>query len=85
MSRRVIWWIVLGAIALHAAAFFWLSRQSLPQARETPRGPYHFEHIAVRVPNEEGDNMIVRQYTVSTDLVDPTPQFVPTPQPEVTP
>lgn len=79
MNRRTIFYIIGGAVMLHIALFIVLANKGLPEPRQTEREPNHFDHLAVRVQDEDGQNYIVRQYTVSTDLADPTPQFADQP------
>jgi len=79
MNRRTVITIVLGVLLLHVGGFLWLANKGIHKPALTPRGPEHFEHIAVRVEDKNGEKYIVRQYTVTTDLVDPTPQFVDEP------
>jgi len=76
MKRHTLLLTLTVVLLLHVGLFVLLSRSGLPQRPPTPRGPHHFDHIAVRVYDDAGESYIVRQYTVSTDLADPTPQFV---------
>jgi len=75
MNRRTLFWIACGVVLLHGLLFFLLANKGIPKRPGTPQEPDAFRTMAVRVRDTEGNPSIVRQFTVSTQLADPTPQF----------
>ena len=68
MSRRTIVWIVVGAVLLHGAAFWYFGRGSaLPKARYSAPPNFGYKQTTY-IDAETGDKTIEREIRVSTKL-----------------
>ncbi len=72
MSRRVILWIVAGAICLHAGVFLLIANlKPLPELPYiAPRKKPNFSASELLITNEAGESTRIREFTVSTRLTE---------------
>ena len=72
MSKRTLWYIIMGAVLLHAGLFLYLGRfRALPKADYRPPQENFGYREVVRTDMKTGERTVTQEYTVSTRLVTP--------------
>lgn len=71
MSRRTIFYIIIGAVLFHVGLFYIASHtRALPKTRVIPR-PNFTTNEQVYSDTTNGDKITYREFKVSTKLADP--------------
>jgi len=72
MSRRVLIWVVAGAVCVHAGVFLLIANMKpLPEIPYiAPRKKPNFTAAELVITNEAGERTRIREFTVSTKLTE---------------